>query len=57
VTGAEGVLDILENALVDATTATRPHDRGNWRVEGGADLDGDELTVIVAWPWKPMSSS
>jgi len=38
----------VENALLDATTATRQSDRDNWRVEGGADLDGDELTVIVA---------
>jgi isoaspartyl peptidase/L-asparaginase-like protein (Ntn-hydrolase superfamily) len=30
----------VENALLEATTATRQHDRDSWRVEGGLDLDG-----------------
>ena len=33
-------------ALVSATSA-RAQDRGGWRVEGGRDRDGDDLTVIV----------
>ena len=37
----------VRNALVTATAATWQADRGNWRVSGGADCAGDELTAIV----------
>ena len=37
----------VQTALVSATDATWQQDRENWRVSGGVDLDGDELTVIV----------
>jgi hypothetical protein len=37
----------LRSALVTATIAIRQVDRGNWRIEGGADNAGDDLTVIV----------
>jgi hypothetical protein len=37
----------LRSALVTATTAIRQPDRGNWRIEGGTDNDGDDLAVIV----------
>jgi len=36
----------VRNALVTATSSRR-QDRGTWRVEGGQDLDGDDLTAIV----------
>jgi len=35
------------SALVTATSATWQTDNQNYRVEGGVDLDGDEMTVIV----------
>ena len=40
------VRDVL-NALDTATDVTWQLDRQNWRVQGGTDLDGDDLTVIV----------
>lgn len=33
-------------ALRTATAAVRQEERGNWRVAGGVDLDGDDLTLI-----------
>lgn len=36
----------VRSALITATSA-RWQERGNWRVEGGRDLDGDDLTAIV----------
>jgi hypothetical protein len=36
-------------ALATATSATFQSDRDTWRIDGGLDLDGDELTVIVAF--------
>ncbi len=39
--------DDLRSALVTATLAIRQPDRGNWRIEGGADNEGDDLTVII----------
>jgi hypothetical protein len=30
-----------------ATAAIRQSERGNWRIEGGTDNDGDDLTAIV----------
>lgn len=38
----------VEHALLGATSATEQRDRGCWRVKGGVDLDGDDLTVVVA---------
>ena len=38
--------DVL-NALLSATTASWQHDHETWRVGGGVDRDGDDLTVIV----------
>ena len=35
------------NALITATSATYQPERFNWRVDGGADRDGDALCVIV----------
>lgn len=37
----------IRRALTTAGRATWQADRQNWKVEGGADLDGDEMTVIV----------
>jgi hypothetical protein len=37
----------VQRALATADRALWQPDRQNWRVEGGVDLDGDELTVIV----------
>ena len=36
----------VRRALITATSARR-QDRGTWRVEGGRDLEGDDLTAIV----------
>lgn len=36
-------------ALASATSASYQADRDTWRIDGGLDLDGDELTVIVAF--------
>lgn len=36
----------VRNALLTATAAFRQADRDNWRVEGGVDIDGDDLTLI-----------
>jgi hypothetical protein len=33
-------------ALLTATAALRQADRGNWRVVGGADIEGEALTLI-----------
>jgi hypothetical protein len=38
--------DVL-NALVSATSARWQHEQETWRVDGGVDCDGDDLTVIV----------
>lgn len=38
----------MEHALLGATRATEQRDHGRWCVEGGVDLDGDDLTVVVA---------
>jgi hypothetical protein len=38
----------VEHALFGANRATEQPDRGCWRVTGGVDLDGDDLTVVVA---------
>jgi len=39
--------DDLQHALTTATGATWQPDRQTWRVDGGVDLDDDELTVVV----------
>lgn len=36
-------------ALASARSATYQADRETWRIDGGLDLDGDELTVIVVF--------
>jgi len=36
-------------ALTSATTAIHQPDADTWRLEGGEDLDGDDLTVVVAF--------
>ena len=36
----------VRNALLTATAAIRQADRDNWRVEGGVDTDGDDLTLV-----------
>lgn len=35
----------VRKALLTATAAIRQADRDNWRVEGGVDTDGDDLTL------------
>lgn len=37
----------VRHALLTATAAVRQADRQNWRVLGGADLGGDNLTAVV----------
>jgi hypothetical protein len=39
--------DDVQNALVSASRATHQPANDNWRVSGGVDLDGDDLTVVV----------
>lgn len=39
--------DDVRNALLTATAATWQDEQGNWRLTGGVDLDGDELTACV----------
>ena len=36
----------IRATLLTATAAIRQADRDNWRVEGGVDTDGDELTLV-----------
>lgn len=36
----------VRRALRTATTAFRQVDRDNWRVQGGVDTRGDDLTLI-----------
>ena len=38
--------DDVRSALITATSA-RLQERGTWRVDGGRDLEGDDLTAIV----------
>lgn len=38
--------DVCE-AMLTARSAAWQADRSNWRVSGGVDLDGDDLTIIV----------
>ena len=37
----------VRNALLTATSAVWQADRQNWRVDGGVDRVGDELTAVV----------
>ena len=37
----------IRHALLTATAARRQADRQNWRVLGGADRGGDDLTAVV----------
>lgn len=42
-----GATDLdVRMALLTATAARYQADRGNWRVVGGADIEGEELTLI-----------
>jgi hypothetical protein len=43
--GAE--LADVRAALISSTAAVHQEERGTWRVDGGRDRDGDDLTVIV----------
>jgi len=36
----------VRKALLTATAAIHQTDRDNWRVEGGMDTDGDDLTLV-----------
>ena len=36
----------VRTALQTATSAIRQVGRDSWRVEGGVDVDGDDLTLI-----------
>lgn len=38
----------VQNALKTAKTATHQPAKDRWRIDGGHDLDGDELTIVVA---------
>lgn len=38
----------VEHAIQTATKAIERNDNGTVRLEGGTDIDGDELTVVVA---------
>jgi hypothetical protein len=38
----------VRSALLGATTAAHQPERDTWRIAGGSDTDGDDLTVIVA---------
>jgi hypothetical protein len=38
----------VRSALLTARAALRQDDRDNWRVEGGVDTDGDDLTLVCA---------
>lgn len=39
----------VQNALVTARRALHQPDKDRWRVEGGIDLDGDELVLVVVF--------
>ena len=39
----------IAKGLATATRATYQAENDRWRVEGGTDLDGDDLTVILAF--------
>ncbi|HWO22455.1 MAG TPA: DUF4258 domain-containing protein [Kofleriaceae bacterium] len=40
--------DDVRNALLTATSARWQADEGTWKVDGGHDREGDELTVAVS---------
>lgn len=40
--------DDVRHALITATSARLQVDRGSYRVDGGVDVSGNDLTVIVA---------
>lgn len=39
----------LQEAMRTATNATFQSDRDTWRIDGGKDFDGDDLTVVVVF--------
>lgn len=41
------VPDDVRNALITATAAIWQPTEGTWKVTGGVDLEGDELTACV----------
>jgi len=41
------VLADVQSALLTATRASWQQEHSSWRVTGGSDLDGDDLTVAV----------
>lgn len=43
----------VENAI-DGATVAKLQESGAWRLLGGADLEGDELDVIVDVGWDPI---
>jgi hypothetical protein len=38
----------VRNAILSATNAKYDAAKDNYRLSGGADLDGDDMTVVVA---------
>jgi hypothetical protein len=38
----------VNNAAFTATTAKFQRDKGTWRLEGGLDLDGEVVVLVVA---------
>ena len=41
------VLADVQNALLTASRASWQQEHSSWRVAGGVDLDGDDLTVAI----------
>lgn len=39
----------IQNALRSARRALHQPEKDRWRVEGGTDLDGDELVLVVVF--------
>ncbi len=37
----------IDRGLLTATAATHQPERDRWKVTGGEDMDGDELTLVV----------
>jgi hypothetical protein len=44
----DAATDDVCNALITATSTAHDPERDRWKVTGGADLDGDVLSVVVA---------
>ena len=39
----------VQKALATAEQATHQPSNGRWKIRGGVDLDGDELTLVVVF--------